>query len=111
VDHDTRTEQMQVAQLTPNGSGCSIVIGSLPSQTEMAPGSMWGLQLCVADAVAARGVQVGEISVFAERDGGSFFGFSEPDGNTWAVQQLKVCGVKPLIPIQHRGRFVDDLPV
>lgn len=42
LDHNTRTEQMHVAQLTPNGSGCSIVIGNLPSQTDMAPGSMRG---------------------------------------------------------------------
>ena len=36
------------------GSGCSIVIGNLPSQQQMAPGSMHGLQLVVADATAAR---------------------------------------------------------
>jgi catechol 2,3-dioxygenase-like lactoylglutathione lyase family enzyme len=54
LDHDTRTEHMHVAQLTPVGSGCSIVIGDLPAQNEMAPGSMRGLQLCVADAAAAR---------------------------------------------------------
>ena len=40
LDHDTRTEHMRVAQLTPRGSGCSIVVGDLPSQREMAPGSM-----------------------------------------------------------------------
>jgi energy-converting hydrogenase Eha subunit E len=39
--------------------------------------------------------------VFATSD----FGFSDPDGNTWAVQQLKVRGEKPLIPLEHRGRF------
>ena len=38
-------------------------------------------------------------------DGGTFFGFSDPDGNTWAVQQLKVRAEKPLIPHEHRGRF------
>ena len=38
-------------------------------------------------------------------DGGTFFGFSDPDGNTWAVQQLKVRGEKPLIPLENRGRF------
>jgi hypothetical protein len=42
LDHDTHTEQMHVAQLTPVGSGCSIVIGDLPAQNEMAPGSMRG---------------------------------------------------------------------
>ena len=50
LDHDTRNEHMHVVQLTPRGSGCSIVFGDLPSQREMAPGSMRGLQLVVADA-------------------------------------------------------------
>jgi predicted enzyme related to lactoylglutathione lyase len=111
LDHDTTTEQMHVVQLTPKGSGCSIVFGDLPTQREMAPGSLKGLQLCVADARAARqeltdrGVECSEIMVFDERDGGTFFGFADPDGNTWAVQQLKVRGEKPLIPVDHRGRF------
>ena len=111
LDHDTQNEHMHVVQLTPTGSGCSIVIGDLPSQREMAPGSVRGLQLVVADAEAARaelvgrGVEASEIQVFDERDGGTFFGFSDPDGNTWAVQQLKVRGETPLIPLDHRGRF------
>ena len=29
------------------------------------------------------------MTVFDERDGGTLFGFTDPDGNTWAVQQLK----------------------
>ena len=32
-------------------------------------------------------------------------GFRDPDGNTWAVQELRVRSDKPLIPPQHRGRF------
>jgi len=69
LDHDTQNEHMHVVQLTPPGSGCSIVIGDLPSQNEMAPGSMRGLQLVVADAQAARdellsrGVEASEITV------------------------------------------------
>jgi predicted enzyme related to lactoylglutathione lyase len=111
LDHDTVNEHMHVAQLTPRGSGCSIVVGSLPSQNEMAPGSLRGLQLCVADAEAARaelvgrGVECSEITSFSPEDGGTFFGFSDPDGNTWAVQQLKVRADKPLIPVEARGRF------
>src|SRR4029078_3415959 len=105
LDHDTTNEHMPVAQLTPRGSGCSIVVGDLPAQREMAPGSMRGLQLVVADARAARqelldrAVEASEIRVFDERDGGTFFGFSDPDGNTWAVQQLTVRAEKPLIPV------------
>jgi predicted enzyme related to lactoylglutathione lyase len=104
LDHHTTNERMDVAQLTPPGSGCSIVFGSLPSQREMEPGSLKGLQLVVADAEAARaelvgrGVECSEIVVFDERDGGTLFGFADPDGNTWAVQQLKVRAEKPLIP-------------
>jgi predicted enzyme related to lactoylglutathione lyase len=111
LDHDTKNEHMHVVQLTPRGSGCSIVFGDLAAQREMAPGSLKGLQLCVADAQAARdelvgrGVECSEIMTFSPNDGGTFFGFADPDGNTWAVQQLKVRGEKPLIPVEHRGRF------
>jgi predicted enzyme related to lactoylglutathione lyase len=111
LDHDTKTEHMHVVQLTPRGSGCSIVLGDLPAHQEMTPGSMRGLQLIVADATAARqelldrGVDASEIMQFSPDDGGTFFGFADPDGNTWAVQELKVRGEKPLIPVEHRGRF------
>jgi len=111
VDHDTTNEHMHVVQLTPPGSGCSIVIGDMPSQNQMAPGSLKGLQLVVADGRAARaelvsrGVECSEIMVFDDRDGGTFFGFSDLDGNSWAVQELKVRGETPLIPVEHRGRF------
>jgi catechol 2,3-dioxygenase-like lactoylglutathione lyase family enzyme len=111
LDHDTKNEHMHVVQLTPQGSGCSIVVGDLPSQSQMAPGSLKGLQLVVANALAARdelmgrGVECSDIMVFDERDGGTFFGFSDPDGNSWAVQELKARGETPLIPIEHRGRF------
>jgi len=114
LDHDTANEHMHVVQLTPPGSGCSIVIGDLPSQNQMAPGSMRSLQLVVADAPAARaelierGVEVSEITVFDQRDGGTFFGFSDPDGNTWAVQEIKARADKPLIPVEARGRFGAD---
>jgi catechol 2,3-dioxygenase-like lactoylglutathione lyase family enzyme len=114
LDHDTRNEHMHVVQLTPMGSGCSIVFGDLPPQREMAPGSMRGLQLVVADGNAAReelvarGVECSEIMTFDERDGGTFFGFADPDGNTWAVQELRVRGERPLIPLENRGRFGEE---
>jgi predicted lactoylglutathione lyase len=72
---------------------------------------MRGLQLVVADAAAARqqlldrGVAAGELTVFDERDGGTFFGFADPDGNTWAVQQIRARAGQPLIPPAARGRF------
>src|SRR5919202_3937532 len=111
LDHDTHNEHMRVVQLTPRGSGCSIVFGDLPAQREMTPGSLKGLQLCVADADAARaeligrGVEASEIVSFGDQDGSRFFGFADPDGNTWAVQELKIRAEKPLIPVEARGRF------
>ena len=114
LDHDTHNEHMHVVQLTPPGSGCSIVFGDLPPQREMEPGSRKGLQLVVSDAAAARqellerGVDVTELTVITETNGGTFFGFSDPDGNTWAVQELKVRAEKPLIPVENRGRFGTD---
>jgi predicted enzyme related to lactoylglutathione lyase len=117
LDHDTTNEWMHVAQLTPRGSGCSIVVGDLPAQREMPPGSMRGLQLVVADVEAARqelmgrGIECGEITVFDERDGGTFFGFSDPDGNTWSVQQIKTRAEKPLIPVEYRSRFGEGMEV
>lgn len=35
----------------------------------------------------------------------TFFGLDDPDGNSWAVQELKVRGETPLIPVEHHGRF------
>ncbi len=113
LDHDTGNEHMHVVQLTPPGSGCSVVIGDLPSQNQMAPGSMRALQLVVSDAAAAReelvarGVEASEITVFDERDGGTFFGFSDPDGNTWAVQEIRARAEKPLIPLAARRTLAD----
>jgi len=58
----------------------------------------------VSDAPAARqelldrGVEVSPVAVIADADGGTFFGFQDPDGNTWAVQEIKARARKPLIP-------------
>jgi catechol 2,3-dioxygenase-like lactoylglutathione lyase family enzyme len=101
MDHDTVAGAQRFAQLTPPGSGCSIVLSEPPP---MPPGSLSGLQLVVEDAYRARaelterGVAAGEIDVIDERDGGTLFGFSDPDGNSWVVQQIKVRADKPLIP-------------
>lgn len=109
LDHHTHNEHMDVVQLTPSGSGCSIVIGNLPAQNQMTPGSMKALQLVVADAAAARlellnrGVEASELSVITEADGGTFFGFRDPDGNSWAVQEIKARARTPLIPKDHVG--------
>ena len=106
VDHDTVIDdQNRVVQLTPPGSGCSVVIGKgvVP---DMPPGSMKGLQLVVSDINAAhaqlveRGVEVSEVQKIAENpqlggeplDNVGFVFFADPDGNGWAVQQISARG-------------------
>jgi catechol 2,3-dioxygenase-like lactoylglutathione lyase family enzyme len=89
-DHDYQvTETLRFVQLTPPGSACSVVMGV--GITDMPPGSQRGVQMVVSDVAAARdqlisrGVAAGEIDV---QPWGSFVTFSDPDGNTWALQQL-----------------------
>ena len=104
VDHDTTiSDEMRIVQLTPPGSGCSIVVGK--GVVEMTPGSVRGLQLVVSDIRAAhaelveRGLDVSEVQVYdvgglrPSREGDNlnnvgFVFFSDPDGNGWAVQQI-----------------------
>jgi uncharacterized glyoxalase superfamily protein PhnB len=60
--------------------------------TQMAPGSQKGLQVVVSDVEAiqqdlrSRGVETSEIQDYPW---GSFVFFSDPDGNSWSVQQVK----------------------
>ena len=86
LDHVTQNEHVNVTQLTPPGSGCSIVFGDLPAQRAMEPGSMKNLQLVAPDAASARqellerGVEVSELTVITGADGRTFFGLQDPDG-------------------------------
>jgi catechol 2,3-dioxygenase-like lactoylglutathione lyase family enzyme len=90
ADHDHQVhEGLRFVQLTPPGSACSVVLGT--GVTEMEPGSQRGLQMVVGDVAAARqqlldrGVAASDVDVQAW---GSFVTFSDPDGNTWSLQQL-----------------------
>ena len=103
--------EFRVIQLTPPGSDCSVILGT--GVTSAAPGSAEGLQLVVDDIEAARaelasgGADVSGVfhdagGVFhhggtaARVDGaatdresyGSWVSFSDPDGNTWFVQEV-----------------------
>jgi predicted enzyme related to lactoylglutathione lyase len=92
LDHDVRpSETMRVIQLTPPGSACSIVIGTGLGD-KMQPGTVKGLHLVVSDidkareALAVRGVEVSEVD---EYPGGiKYVYFSDPDGNSWALQEM-----------------------
>jgi predicted enzyme related to lactoylglutathione lyase len=90
ADHDYQvTESLRFVQLTPPGSACSIVMGT--GITDMRPGSQRGLQVVVADVEAARSQLVGrgvDASDVDVQPWGSFVTFSDPDGNTWALQQV-----------------------
>jgi predicted enzyme related to lactoylglutathione lyase len=102
LDVDFVAGNFRVVQLTPPGSACSI---TLMNTSDMAPGSMKGLHLCVEDVEAARaelvgrGLEVSEPYHFGEggqRPGvdparakyGSYLSFSDPDGNDWLIQEI-----------------------
>jgi catechol 2,3-dioxygenase-like lactoylglutathione lyase family enzyme len=104
-------DDFRVVQVTPPGSPCSVIFGT--GLTTAGPGSTQGLQLAVDDIGAARaelashGVDVSD--VFHDAGGvfhhagtagraagpapdhqsyGSFVSFSDPDGNSWFVQEI-----------------------
>ncbi|MGY8668764.1 VOC family protein [Bradyrhizobium sp. UFLA05-109] len=100
-------DAFRVVQLTPPGSSCSIQIGK--GLTDAAAGSARDIYLVVTDLDAVRsrllerGVEVGEIRhkipidawdgrfasglAPARRDYASFANFSDPDGNSWVLQE------------------------
>jgi catechol 2,3-dioxygenase-like lactoylglutathione lyase family enzyme len=114
LDADVTTgSDFRVVQVTPPGSGCSIIFGT--GLTSAEPGSVQGLHLVVADLDAVRrelierGVEIGEPfhdagGVFhhaagealrpgpdpAGRSYGSFASFDDPDGNRWFLQEIQV---------------------
>lgn len=106
VDHDSKMgDGVRIVQLTPPGSGCSIVIGA-GAVPKMEPGSVKGLQLVVPDIeqahreLVARGVAVTDVQVLGENpsptshplDNVGFVFFEDPDGNSWSVQQISSRG-------------------
>ena len=108
VDHRAGDE-FRVVQMTPPGSACSIAVGI--GITKAAPGSAQGLHLVVPDIetaraeLAGRGVDVGDVQHFESgamvpgpdpehRDYGSYVFFSDPDGNSWAVQEVRRDGAR-----------------
>ncbi|GGU24077.1 hypothetical protein GCM10010178_15360 [Lentzea flava] len=107
----TAEDGLRVVQLTPPGSGASVIFGS--GVTDAEPGSAQGLYLIVDDIVAAReelasrGVRISEVfhdqgGVFhhagttarvegpdpQRRSYSSYASFSDPDGNGWVLQEV-----------------------
>ncbi len=109
LDADVHTP-IRLVQFTPPGSGCSIQFGM--NLTPSAPGSATNTYLVVPDvqaardAVAALGVPISEVfheGALGDRfhpearipgpapndaTYGSFASFSDPDGNTWLLQEI-----------------------
>ncbi|MBB4663858.1 VOC family protein [Conexibacter arvalis] len=108
VDHSAG-EEFRVVQLTPPGSACSITIGKGIQRSP--PGSAHGLHLVVRDIEAARselvarGLDVSDFFHFGpsgqtsgldpeRRDYGTFATFSDPDGNSWLLQEVRRAAVR-----------------
>jgi catechol 2,3-dioxygenase-like lactoylglutathione lyase family enzyme len=96
LDADTQpTPAMRVVHMTPPGSACSVVIGPVmvPAGTDL--GAAASLQLVVDEIEVARshlakcGVEVSGVQTLDPRDGGKFVFFQDPDGNNWAVQEVR----------------------
>jgi catechol 2,3-dioxygenase-like lactoylglutathione lyase family enzyme len=96
LDADTRpTPDLRVVHMTPPGSACSVVVGPavLGADADFSAGAR--LQLVVSDIEAARteltgrGVEVSPVQTLAPADGGKFIFFTDPDGNNWAVQEVR----------------------
>lgn len=93
LDHDVSPAPgVRIVQLTPRGSSCSVVLtegmngGDLPIS---------GLQLVVRDVESARsellerGIDVAPVTRMGDGDASAFIYFSDPDGNGWAVQEIR----------------------
>jgi catechol 2,3-dioxygenase-like lactoylglutathione lyase family enzyme len=98
LDHDVRPGNgMRVIQLTPPGSACSIVFGSGMGDGGT-PGSLRNLHLVVADIEAARSQLVARgvgVTGVDDLGGIKYAYFEDPDGNSWALQEISRAAVRP----------------
>ena len=90
IDHDHQVnDELRFIQVTPPGSACSIAFG--PGLSDQQPGTMNAIQLVIADADAAlaelteRGIEAEGVQ---DLSWGRFVSFSDPDGNTYSLQEL-----------------------
>lgn len=90
LDHDVEPGNgLRVVQLTPPGSACSIVIGV--GMTDPDAPRVQNLHLVVSDIDQARtqllnnGVDVSSVE---DMGGVKYAHFSDPDGNSWALQEI-----------------------
>lgn len=110
IDADVKRDNFRLVQLTPPGSECSVQFGT--DITPAAPGSAQWVYLVVSDikgavdALAGHGIEVSDVfregalgdrfhngariagSPSDRASYGSFASFSDPDGNTWLLQEV-----------------------
>jgi len=91
LDHDIRPGNgMRVVQLTPVGSACSVVFGEGMGGLA-GPGSVRNTHLVVDDIESVRDEVVRngvDVSPVQDMGGVRYAYFADPDGNTWALQQI-----------------------
>jgi catechol 2,3-dioxygenase-like lactoylglutathione lyase family enzyme len=130
-------DEFRIIQLTPPGSGCSVMFGT--NITDAIPGSAQGLYLIVSDIEAARGellshgVDISDVfhggnGVFSGPDEPYLFGrlrvsgpdpernsyrsfasFKDPDGNRWLLQEVTIRMPGRLDPTATSFVSVNDL--
>ena len=92
LDHDVSPGNgLRVVQLTPPGSACSVVFGVGIDDGSVPPGSVRNLHLVVDDVDAARAELADrgvELSDVVDMGGVRYAFFADPDGNSWALQQI-----------------------
>ena len=123
---DSPANGVRIVQFTPPGSACSVTFGK--GITAAAPGTAEGA-LIVSDIEAAhdelvgRGIDASEVFHGAafplearlvgadpkRTSYGSFFAFSDPDGNTWMVQEVTTRHPGRLDPATTTFASADDL--
>jgi catechol 2,3-dioxygenase-like lactoylglutathione lyase family enzyme len=94
LDHDVSPGNgMRVVQLTPPGSACSIAFGVGMGSG----GPVSNLHLVVDDVSAERAALVGRglaVSEVQDMGGVLYAFFADPDGNTWALQEIRVTSLE-----------------
>lgn len=90
LDHDVEPGNgLRVVQLTPPGSACSIVIGV--GMTDPDAPRVQNLHLVVSDIDQARTQLLNngvDVSGVEDMGGVKYAHFSDPDGNSWALQEI-----------------------
>lgn len=91
LDNDVQPGNgMRIVQLTPPGSACSIVIGASSGYRSSVAGTVKDLHLVVENSAEARDQPISHGAPVSDSEVGrgvKFEYFSDPDGNSWTLQE------------------------